>query len=158
MELTSTEATQKFNFMKYPTSFQTTDCVIVNRRAKKILLGRKPKKLKWCFMGGFVDPNDPSLEEACAREKREEAGISLETTKPVYLFSFRVDDERYRKGEDKILTAVFLLEYLFGFAEAGDDIGEVAWFDIDEFKNEYKTILNKKHWPIAEGIISRGII
>ena len=144
--------------IKYDTSFQTTDCFVINREKKEILLGRKHTESKFRLIGGFVDPADLSLEDAAKRELREEAGANLECSHPQYLFSNRQDDPRYRDSRDKILTAVFRFEYLFGFATAGDDIKEVGWFGDYYIKLNYKEMVVETHWPLIEKLIENGVI
>lgn len=155
------------NEIVYPTSFQAVDIVIHNKRTNEILLGSKwqdktrtaPKKEKR-FVGGFVDPADPSLEYAAMREKSEEAGISLELSKPLYIGSFRVDDPRYRESIHKIMSAVFYCEYLFGFAKAGDDIAAVEWVSLDNFRINYSKpgYLAPEHLPLVEMLIKKGYV
>jgi bifunctional NMN adenylyltransferase/nudix hydrolase len=144
--------------MDYPTSFQTTDAFIFNRVTRGMLLGRKKGADKWRFIGGFVDPKDVSLEAAAQRERIEEAGKNLECAFPEYIFSFRVDDPRYKDSPHKILTAVFAHEYIFGYAQAGDDIEQVDWFDFSYIRGSYKKIVVKTHWPIVESLIKHGLI
>lgn len=112
---------------RYAQSVQTVDAAIV--RGDSVLLARKTKDgLRWRFPGGFVDPKDKSLEDAVMREAREETG--LEVTRPVYVSSRRIDDYRYRKSDDRILSALFILDWVFGHAVAHDDVDEVMWHPI----------------------------
>ena len=143
---------------KYPTSFQAVDGVIIHREEDKILLSRKPKENLFRFMGGFVDPTDTSLESAVIREKCEENGLGLECSTPEYLFSFRVPDPRYVDSQDKIMSAVFRMYYLFGLPKAGDDIFEVRWYKRGYIHTNYKTIIMPVHHPLVEGLIQRGVL
>ena len=116
---------------RHPTSYQTVDmCVWRNHHnnTKQILIARKPTdpEGKWRLPGGFVDPTDESLERAAIRELREETS-GFETSDPEYLGSFRIDDWRYRKEQDKIMTALFLFEFQFGSPTPSDDISELKW-------------------------------
>ena len=107
---------------RYAISYQCVDAIIWRAVDKKILLGRKKtdKAGQWRFIGGFVNPDDESLDVAASREAIEETGgISLHP--PKYLFSMRVSDWRYTKEKDKIMTAVFSLEYMFGLPVPTDD-------------------------------------
>lgn len=142
--------------IKYPTSFQTTDILVINRLKNEVLLGRKPTEDKFRLIGGFVSPEDLSLEDAASRELREEAGINLEVGTPKYQFSYRVDDKRYRDSQDKILTAVFICDYLFGFAQAGDDISEIKWIDTDELSVLYRDLIVDTHQPLIKKLIEMG--
>jgi bifunctional NMN adenylyltransferase/nudix hydrolase len=151
----------------YPTSFQACDIVIYKRDTRQLLLGQKwadktrtKPKTERRFIGGFVDPADPSLEYAAMREKGEEAGINLEVTQPVYVGSFRVDDPRYRNSIHKIMSAVFYCEYMFGIPKAGDDIAAVEWIDIDEFRLNYdaKGYLAPEHIPLVQMLIKKAYL
>lgn len=146
--------------MDFPTSFQTTDAVIKDASMGRFLFGRKKKNNgKWRFLGGFVDPKDQSLETAAFRERIEEAGINLECSFPRYLFSIRIDDPRYRDSEHKILTAVFLHEFIYGFAKAGDDIDDgIEWFSDFYIRANYKEFIVDTHWPIVEKLMEIGVL
>lgn len=114
---------------KYPVSYQAVDVAIINFDKNEILLGRKLGESKFRLIGGFVDVNDDSLEAAAKREAKEECG-DIETDAYKYLGSFRVDDWRYKKSHDKIMTALFYCSYIYGRVNAQDDINELKWFNI----------------------------
>jgi len=151
--------------IRYPTSFQCVDCVVINLAADDenplktnvlVLLGKKPTETKFRLIGGFVDPKDETLEMAAIRELKEEAGENLECSSPKYLFSNRQDDPRYRNSEHKILTAVFLFQFLYGHAKGGDDIEKVEWFKWSEIVKNYKDIVVDTHHRLIEKIIENG--
>jgi bifunctional NMN adenylyltransferase/nudix hydrolase len=135
-------------FQRYPTSYQAVDALIWRRGRLdsdgdgpatgplEVLLGQKPTDSgRWRFIGGMVDPKDDSLEAAVKREACEEAG-DINLGDATYLFSHRVDDWRYRKEVDKILTSVMAVEFLWGAPKAGDDISAVRWVTIDKINPE----------------------
>jgi 8-oxo-dGTP pyrophosphatase MutT (NUDIX family) len=155
------------NEIVYPTSFQAVDLFIFDEHKNKILLGHKwtdktrtKAKEEARFIGGFVDPADPTLEVAATREGHEEAGKNLELSLPRYIGSFRVDDPRYRSSIHKIMSAVFYCQYIFGFAEAGDDIASVEWVDLDWFRLNYSKAgyLAPEHLPLVQLLIDKGIL
>lgn len=133
----------------YPTSFQTTDIIVYDPANDAVLLGKKAGETEYRFFGGFVDPTDETLELAALRELREEAGVDLNTNSPVYLGSFRVDDWRYRSERDKIMTAVYQVNFMWGRPDPGDDIEEVRWFPYNEVSQNLLT----EHRKIWEKII-----
>lgn len=142
--------------LRYPVSFQTVDIGVIKHESKEVLLGRKktdPKGL-WRLPGGFVDPSDPSLEGAAARELREEVG-NIMTHELTYLGSSRVEDHRYCSENDKIMTALFLTYYMGGRVSASDDLEEVAWFTFDRARvcivKEHEQLV-KKLLDHVEGI------
>lgn len=122
--------------LRYPTSYQTVDIACFNDDHTQLLVGRKPNEKQWRFPGGFVDAKDISLEHAARREFTEEA--CCEITDPVYVWSTRVDDWRYKKETDKILTALFECKLMFGKPTAGDDLEELKWIDLwDKTQDEH---------------------
>jgi len=135
-------------FQRHPTSYQAVDVLIWRRRREdadgdgpatgplEVLLGQKPTDSgRWRFVGGFVDPRDDSLETAARREAREEAG-DITLGDAAYLFSHRVDDWRYRREADKILTSVFAVEFLWGAPKADDDLSAVRWATVADVDPE----------------------
>lgn len=150
-------------FQRYPTSYQTVDALPWRRQADatgrqtgpvEVLLGRKfADGNLWRFVGGFVTPQDASLEVAAAREAMEETGLALHT--PVYLFSARVDDWRYRDETDGICTAVFALPYFHGPAKAGDDLDGVDWFPVDTLSPDLLVPEHAALWERAKAGLLR---
>ena len=116
-----------------------------NSTNRQLLLGRKSRESKFRFIGGFVDPQDHSLEETVAREAKEETGLIVQNIQ--YIASIRVDDWRYRKEKDKIITTFFMAETLEKTPKAQDDIADVKWFDLQTIQNEDVV---EEHWALLE--------
>lgn len=135
---------------RFPTSYQAVDVVILCD--DEVLLGRKSGMTGWQFPGGFVDPSDGSLEESAIREVAEETGLTLGRS-PFYVGSVRIDDYRYRKSRDKVMSAVFVARANPGHAlRAGDDLEEVGWFAVNDVEGR----LAESHrpiWALARGAI-----
>ncbi len=137
--------------LRYPVSYQTVDIAIYDQDRSKVLLGRKANERKFRFIGGFVDPTDETLELAAKREVCEEAG-NICTDQYEYLGSFRIDDWRYRKEKDKVMSVLFLCRYVYGHVEAGDDIEEVKWFDVSEL---HPVLVELEHEPLMQSLIQK---
>lgn len=131
---------------KYPVSYQAVDIAVI--KASEVLLGKKKGENKLRFIGGFVDPTDNSLEEAAKRELFEECG-HIEIGKLEYLGSYRIDDWRYKKEKDKILSAFFACTYLFGNIKPSDDIEEAKWVPIYSLKD---TDIEPEHLPLFKAL------
>jgi bifunctional NMN adenylyltransferase/nudix hydrolase len=119
-------------YNSYPQALPTVDVAVtrtVEGGEREILLARKPGEKGYRLIGGFVDPTDASLEAAARREVMEEAHVEIST--PVYTGSFLVDDWRYRHEVDKIVTTLFVAEYMYGAIQPDDDIEELRWFRLN---------------------------
>ena len=131
---------------KYPISYQTVDIAIVDQKHESVLVCRKDGEDNYRFIGGFVDTTDNTLEDAAKREVKEECAV--ETTNYRYLGSFRIDDWRYRRSSDKIMTALFICDYVSGISSAQDDIAETRWLSFEmmektEFMPEHEKLKAK---------------
>lgn len=130
-------------------SYQAVDIAVIRYPENEILLGqKKTDDGKWRLIGGFTDPKDESLEEAALRELGEEAG-NISTHELTYVGSYRVDDWRYRREHDKIMTALFVTYHLAGAPRAGDDLARVAWFPLS-IGMEY---IVETHRPLIKRVI-----
>jgi ADP-ribose pyrophosphatase YjhB (NUDIX family) len=96
-------------------------------REGRVLLGKRGPGTrepgKWSFPAGFVERGE-RVEEAAAREAREETGLDVTIGELVGLFS--------SPGEPVVL-AVYGATIESGEPVAGDDLIEVGWFAPDEF-------------------------
>lgn len=127
-------------FNRYPISYQAVDAAIIKEELlqdKEVLMAKKDSDggQLWRFFGGFVRPEDESLEEAVKREAHEETN-GMATHEPKYIGSYRIQDWRYANETDKILTSFFALPYMYGAAEGADDVDDAEWFKIKDLKKE----------------------
>ncbi len=121
--------------LRYPTAFQTVDIAVLNREKNEILLVKKPGETEWRFIGGFSDPKSNSLEDDAKREVGEETGVEITDIK--YQFSQKINDWRFSKETDKIKTAFFTANYVFGHPQGADDIEAAKWFNLNNItKND----------------------
>ena len=142
-------------YNQYPVSYQTVDIACLGSGGHRILLCRKPNEDNFRFIGGFVDTSDQSLELAAKREFMEETGGNAEIEDIRYIGSFRVNDWRYKKGRDKIMTSLFMCEMSFGSLTPSDDISELQWIGVSEFKADgfiEKNIV-EEHIPLAKRVL-----
>lgn len=139
----------------YPKVFATVDVALFRKRRSELLLGFKEADKKWRLPGGFTDPDDESFEAAAARELQEETGVKLEQ-RLNYEGSFKIDDWRYRKEKDKIITTMFSAEIDSAEAVASDDLAELRWFSLDEIS---KLLSNgetaAEHQPLFQFLLDK---
>jgi bifunctional NMN adenylyltransferase/nudix hydrolase len=111
---------------QFPSFKATVDLGIVDYDNKRLLMGQKPNEDLIRFIGGFTDPQkDKSAEDACVREGKEET--SLELTVEGYIGSTMVNDWRYRREVDKIMTFFYVMRYQGGNPVPRDDIKSLSW-------------------------------
>jgi 8-oxo-dGTP diphosphatase len=118
---------------EYPRPAVTVDCVLFgfDKGGLKVLLtkrGIEPYQGKWAFPGGFIQEQETADE--CARRKLfEEAGLKDIFLEQLYTFSEVDRDPRYRVISIAYYALVKSTDYVL---EAGLNIAEVQWFDMQE--------------------------
>lgn len=135
---------------RFPCGFPTADivCCRIKNNNVEMLLCRKPNRTQYQLPGGFFDPNlDQNLEDTAIRELFEETNVVASTIG--YLGSYVVDDFRYRKDIDKIVTSVYYIKCFDGCdANPKDDVEEVKWFDLETLIKNTDTIIYPAHKKI----------
>jgi len=136
----------------YHCAIATVDVAVVHlqQNNRRVLMGRKRGKTLWRFIGGFVDPDlDKSFCDAALRELREEAPGCV-VKEPVRIADAKIEkDSRYKHDKDKLFTTFFVANYVDNgwIPTAGDDLEEVAWFDLDKLTSN-KIIPD--HWELLQ--------
>jgi len=129
----------------------TVDAVVFgydNGKISILLIQRKyePFKGKWAIPGGFVLENE-SLEEAVARELKEETGVAINYLEQLYTFGAIDRDPRGRV----VSVAYFGLIHPEGHTlQASTDADLAQWFQIDDLPT-----LSFDHKKILEVAINR---
>ena len=101
------------------------DAVIIQKNTILLIKrGVEPYKGYWGTPGGYVSW-DESVEEAVAREVKEETTLDVVSTK---LVCVRSDPSRHPK---QVINLVYLVEVSDGDALHGDDALEAKWFPLD---------------------------
>jgi len=103
----------------------TADCVVVDARNRVLLVRRKyaPYQGRYALPGGFVEIGE-TVEEACRREVREEAGVDIGALQLVGVYSDPGLDPR-----GHTCTVAFLTRIRSARARAGDDAAAAEWLD-----------------------------
>lgn len=118
---------------QYPGVHPTVDVAIWDDKHERLLMARKEYEELYRFIGGFAQ-GKASYEENAQREVAEEAHIEI--SEPVYLGSCYVDDWRYQREADGIVTIFFEAIHTFGKPNPDDDIYELKWFDAEGLSEE----------------------
>jgi 8-oxo-dGTP diphosphatase len=138
---------------EYPRPAVTVDCVVfgldlANRNLNILLIRRRlePFKGKWALPGGFVLMHE-NLEEAAARELREEAGLTDIYMEQLYTFGAINRDPR-----DRVVTVAFfaLVKMNDLKLHADTDASDAAWFAVDDYPS-----LAFDHEDILEAAVLR---
>jgi len=118
---------------EYPRPAVTVDAAIFRKKDDNwqvlfIQRGNEPFIGMWALPGGFVEMNE-TLEEAVARELKEETGLEGVSMEQLHAFSTVNRDPRHRT-----ISIVFwgLVAVDQGKILAGDDAEDAKWFGIDQ--------------------------
>lgn len=132
---------------KYPHFAITVDNVIFNltnsNDIKVLLITRKNEPYKGCYAlpGGFLDPEDITLEEAATRELKEETGILLYGLNEVCTLS-RIDRDPRERCISVVYTKSICHEEEYPI-KAGDDAATCQWVSLSDITKEN---LAFDHW------------
>jgi len=108
----------------------TVDIACFNVNHNYMLFGKKATDDKLRLIGGFADVTDKSYEDTARREFLEETGGTLENVE--YIGSRLSNDWRFRKSNDKVITALFYGQILDDSnLKAADDIAELKWVEFN---------------------------
>lgn len=141
----------------YPRVQPTVDVIVYRKElngTKSLLLGRKPGKKTYCFVGGFVDMTDQTALEAACRELREETTLVVNPTDLEWLTTCKINDWRDTPSTSVMTTCFQVNEQkCLGTPCAADDIEEVRWFEANEQLFEQ---LGKGHHVLLRAFIDKN--
>jgi 8-oxo-dGTP diphosphatase len=130
---------------------------IMNRSLHVLLIRRlaKPFENRYALPGGFV-LEEESLDQAAARELREEAGVEKVYLEQLYTFG---DPKRDPRG--RVITAsYYALVPHTQFLQAGTDASEAAWFPVAKLPSlafDHKKIVEYAHQRIRNKLDYTGV-
>lgn len=115
-----------------------------------VLMGKRPNLEGLRFFGGFVNPTDSSLEDAARRELHEEVDVEI-GNKLTYIGSNLQADWRYKTDDDRIMTAFYKADYIYGHGKPKDsEFAKTEWIQISE-NMRYK--VEKAHWELFSQLV-----
>lgn len=137
---------------QYPKVFPTVDIAVVKKDKKewRVLMGKRSHDDLYRFPGGFVDPNDESLEETAIRELIEEFDVEVDRDSLQYIGSNRQNDWRYDSPEERITTAFFRVDYMYG-GNVKDEFVSCDWILVSPWGYPKVT---KSHRPLFEMLMN----
>jgi 8-oxo-dGTP diphosphatase len=102
----------------------TVDALVRDRLGRLLLVkrGRPPFLGSWALPGGFCEYGE-TTEACCARETREETGVTVRVGELLGVYS---DPKRDPRGHT--VTALYAARPVRGEAKGSDDAAEARWF------------------------------
>jgi len=107
---------------KYKNPVSTVDIIIELEEKGIVLIKRKNPPYGWAIPGGFVNYGE-SLEDAAAREAKEEVSLDVELVEQLHTYSDPERDKRHHT-----ITTVYIAKAT-GDPAADDDALEVGIFN-----------------------------
>jgi 8-oxo-dGTP diphosphatase len=107
----------------------TVDCIIELSGDRIVLIKRAHPPLGWALPGGFVDEGE-ALHVACAREVKEETGLTVELREQFFTYSDPKRDPRQHT-----MTTVYI-GTAKGDPKGSDDAAEARAFPIAELPKD----------------------
>ncbi len=115
--------------MKFRNPVPTVDIIIEVKGGKILLIKRRNPPSGWAIPGGFVDYGE-SLEEAAAREAKEETSLDVKLIRQMHTYSDPSRDPRQHT-----ITTVYVASGE-GIPVAADDAAEIGCFGEDDIPSE----------------------
>lgn len=108
----------------------TVDAFVRDGRGRLLLVrrGRPPFRGRWALPGGFCEYGE-TTEACCARETREETGVTVRVGDLLGVYS---DPKRDPRGHT--VTVLYAARPVRGEARGSDDAAEARWFAKGELR------------------------
>jgi len=108
----------------------TVDAFVRDGRGRLLLVrrGRPPFEGHWALPGGFCEYGERT-EQACAREAKEETGVTVKVGDLLGVYS---DPDRDPRGHT--VTVLYAARPVRGKAKGSDDAAEARWFTPGELR------------------------
>lgn len=107
---------------------RVSNCILVDKQAKKALLLKKPSRGWWVAPGGKMESLE-TIAETVIREYKEETGLKL--IKPVLRGVFTIVVEDKGKVIDEWMMFTFLAEQYEGELLITSPEGELEWQELE---------------------------
>lgn len=118
-------------FVGHSPIMATAAMCIIYDDVKGILLEKRSDNGLWCVPGGAIELGE-TLEEALAREVREETSLEISESK---LFDVKASVHMIYPNQDEVYytDVVYLVKHYSGTLKHDEESTELKWFKIGEF-------------------------
>ncbi len=140
---------------EYPTRPIVGVGALIIEKGRLLLIKRasKPGQGRWSIPGGLVELGE-RVQEAVAREVKEECGLDIEVTRLMDVFDSITPDEKGRI-QYQFVVVNFLANIKNGILKNADDVLEARWVPIDEVEkynltNSFREFFQKHYEKLKQ--------
>ena len=130
--------------------------VLYDHQRRAVLLGQRsgePYAGCYCFPGGFLDVGAETVEQAAARELKEEAGVQIDASE-LHLVDIRSAPDR--DPRDHVLDIGYYAQGKDFQAVAADETDAIHWASLDEIENLPLAFDHDKLWAATKHLYHPG--
>ena len=126
-------AEQPFARSQFVPGHVTASGLVLHPAVDRVVLVFHPRLERWLQPGGHVEPGDPSVVAAAAREVREETGIVVDSSGPSVLVGLDVHSIPAARGEPQHQHFDFMFRFVASGEQAVDarEPHRTVWCPVD---------------------------
>ncbi|MBT3577531.1 hypothetical protein HN499_01840 [archaeon] len=134
---------------QYPKIVPSVDIAIWGEEKDLLLMGKWKNSDKYRFIGGIVKEPSPFDVEV---EKEVSKKAYIDISEPIHIGSYPIDDWRYRRELDGVVTTFFEAVHMSGQPTPMDNMVELKWFEANLISSRD---VDKDHWILLGALRKR---
>jgi bifunctional NMN adenylyltransferase/nudix hydrolase len=131
---------------QYPKIIPSVDIAIWGEEKDSLLMAKRENSDKYRFIGGIVKELS-AYDAVISKEVSKKSCIKV--SDPICIGSFPIDDWRFRRELDGIVTTFFEAVHVSGHPTPMDNVTELKWFESDVISTKD---IDEEHWPLLDAL------